>query len=395
MKVGCYFNYQNYTDWDRYGAKDSAPPAISDAQIYDEDLYLADLVEPLGFDSYWAIDHYTSPYGMTGGALNQLTYMAGRSKTLDLGTMVTVLPWHEPIHIAHQISMLDNILKDRQLTLGLGRGAAIREFDAFGVPMNQSRTRYNESLEILKKALTSEWFSHDGEVFSFPETTVRPMFRNPQRILDRMRVAWTSPESLPAAAHGGLGMLMTGQKSFAEYGVDVRNFNAIRAEHGWGPSQPTVVVRVACFEDEAEAWELMCKHTLEGQRSSRLHYEFADIERFRNTKGYEQYAKLREHVRTEEEILEGAARPQAWGTPDQVFDRLREIQATTSADEFVLSFRMASMSVEAAERSMRLFADRVLPRLHEFEAVYNPDVGLPAGSSDVLAEPVAASGSQA
>ncbi|WP_236794754.1 LLM class flavin-dependent oxidoreductase [Amycolatopsis sp. GM8] len=376
MKVGCYFNFQNYMDWDRYLAQKPGPPEITDAQIYDEDLYLADLVEPLGFDSYWAIDHYTSPYAMTGGALNHLTYFAGRSSTLDLGTMVTVLPWHEPIHVAHQISMIDNILKDRRLTLGFGRGAAIREFDAFGIPMGESRIRYNEGLEVIKRSLQDEWFSFDGEIFKVPKTTVRPMYRNPERILERMRVAWTSPESLPPAAHGGLGMLMTGQKSFVEYGADVRNFNAIRAEHGWKPSQPTVIVRVACFEDEQEAWEIMRRYTLEGQRSSRVHYEFADIERFRNTKGYEQYAKLREHVRTEEEALESAAKPQAWGTPDQVFDRLLEIQRLTSAEEFVLSFRMTSMPVADAERSMRLFADQVLPRLHAANAAYNPEVGL-------------------
>lgn len=375
MKVGCYFNFQNYLDWDRYLAKQPGPPAITDAQIYDEDLALADLVEPLGFDSYWAIDHYTSPYAMTGGALNHLTYIAGRTSRLDLGTMVTVLPWHEPIHVAHQIALLDNVLRDRQLTLGFGRGAAIREFDAFGVPMGESRTRYNEILDILKLALTQEWFSYEGEVFRFPETTVRPMFRNPERLLERFRVAWTSPESLPAAAHGGLGMLLTGQKSFDDYAIDVRNFNAIRADHGWTPSQPTVVVRVACFDTEEEAWEVMAKHSLEGQRSSRIHYEFADIERFRNTKGYEQYAKLREHVRSEEEILASAAKPQAWGTPDQVFERLKELQRQVCAEEFVLSFRMTSMPAEQAERSMRLFASEVLPRLHAYEASYHPSVG--------------------
>ncbi|WP_432842291.1 LLM class flavin-dependent oxidoreductase [Dactylosporangium sp. CA-092794] len=387
MKVGCYFNFQNYVDWDRYLAKQPGPPAITDAQIYDEDLYLADLVESLGFDSYWAIDHYTSPYAMTGGALNHLTYIAGRTTKLDLGTMVTVLPWHEPIHVAHQISLLDNVLKDRTLTLGFGRGAAIREFDAFGIPMSESRTRYNECLDVIKLALTNEWFSYDGEIFKIPETTVRPMFRNPQRLLERLRVAWTSPESLPPAAHGGLGMLLTGQKSFAEYAIDVRNFNAIRAEKGWSPAQPTVIVRVACFDTEAEAWQVMAKHTIEGQRSSRVHYEFADIERFRNTKGYEQYAKLREHVRTEEEMLEGAAKPQAWGTPDQVFARLREIQRTMGAEEFVLSFRMTSMPVEQAERSIRLFAKEVLPRLHELDATYDLGAGPAEKAASAQPEP--------
>src|ERR1700678_923417 len=78
MRAGAFFQYGNYNDWDRYKAKSDAPQQVTDQQILDEDLALAELVEPLGFDSYWAIDHYITPYGMTGGVLQHLTYMAGR-----------------------------------------------------------------------------------------------------------------------------------------------------------------------------------------------------------------------------------------------------------------------------------------------------------------------------
>jgi alkanesulfonate monooxygenase SsuD/methylene tetrahydromethanopterin reductase-like flavin-dependent oxidoreductase (luciferase family) len=241
--------------------------------------------------------------------------------------------------------------------------------------MSESRGRYNECLEVLTKAMSNEWFSHDGEFFKIPLTSIRPMFRNPERLLERLRVAWTSPESMPLAANAGLGMLMTGQKSFEEYRVDVDTFNAIRAERGWDPVQPTIVVRAACFETEAEAWDVMRRYTFEGQRSSSLHYEFGDVKRFSETKGYEQYAKLGEHTRTEEEIVETAARPQAWGTPDQVIERLRAIQEQVSAEEFVMSFRMASMPLDQAERSMRLFAEEVLPTMKAMEAALNFDPG--------------------
>ena len=59
--------------------------------------------------------------------------------------------------------------------------------------------------------------------------------------------------------------------------------------------------------------------------------------------------------------------PQAWGTPDQVLERLQHAQQMTSAEEFVLNFRYGAMPVETAERSMRLFASEVLPRLHAME----------------------------
>ena len=221
MKVGVNYPFGNDSDWDRYKAQSDGPQKVTDQQVLDEQLALVDLIEPLGFDSYWAIDHYITPYGMTGGVLQHLTYVAGRTSRIDLGTMVTVLPWYEPVQLAHQISVLDNVLKGRGLTLGVGRGAAVREFDGFRVAMDDARIRYNETLDILRLALSQEWFEYQGEHFTIPRTSVRPKFRNPERILGSMKSGWASPQSLPLAANAGLGMLLTNQKSWAGYREDV------------------------------------------------------------------------------------------------------------------------------------------------------------------------------
>ncbi len=370
MRVGVHCNYQNYSDWERFEAHGTGAPTVPDQRVYDEELHLAGLVEPLGFDSYWAIDHHFSPYIMTGGAIQQLTYMAGKTSRIDFGTMVIVLPWYDPVVVAEQVCVLDNLLQGRKLTLGLGRGAAKREFDAYRVPMGESRDRFAEALVVLQKAISQEWFSHDGTFYQIPETTIRPRPRNAQALLDRMRVAWTSTETLPITANAGLGMLMTNQKSWEEYGEDVRGFNAIRASKGWAPVQPTVVVSIACFDTEAEAWDVIARHTTEAQVSIQKHYLWGDVERLKATKGYEQYAKFGELVnkKTPAELGEHAALPQAWGTPDQVVEKLRRIQRETGAEEFVLNIRYGGMPVETAERSLRLFASDVLPKVHAMDA---------------------------
>jgi alkanesulfonate monooxygenase SsuD/methylene tetrahydromethanopterin reductase-like flavin-dependent oxidoreductase (luciferase family) len=369
MRVGVHFNYQNYQDWERFEAHQPGL-AVPDQRIYEEDMHLGGLVEPLGFDSYWAIDHHFSPYIMTGGAVQHLTYFAGKTSRIDFGTMVIVLPWYDPVVVAEQVSVLDNLLQGRKLTLGLGRGAAKREFDAYRIPMDESRDRFEEALDILRLALTKEWFAYEGRFYTIPETTIRPRPRNPEELVARMRIAWTSPQTLPIAANAGVGMLMTNQKSWDEYAEDVRGFNEVRASHGWGPIQPTVVVNTSCFDTEEEAWAVMRKHSIEAQSSIQLHYGWKDAERFRTTKGYEQYAAFSEisNTKTPEQIGEHSARPQAWGTPEQVIAKLKHVQETTSAEEFVLNFRFGNMPVEKAERSMRLFSSEVLPAIHAMEA---------------------------
>jgi alkanesulfonate monooxygenase SsuD/methylene tetrahydromethanopterin reductase-like flavin-dependent oxidoreductase (luciferase family) len=171
-------------------------------------------------------------------------------------------------------------------------------------------------------------------------------------------------------------MLMTNQKSWEEYRQDVRDFNAVRADKGWAPIQPTVVVNAACFDTEAEAWEVMVRHSAEAQDSILRHYGWKDAERFRQTKGYEQYAKFSEFAsaRSIEQLGEHSARAQAWGTPDQVLEKLHTVQLTTSAEELVLNFRFGGMPVETAERSMRLFSTEVLGRLHELPAPLHADM---------------------
>lgn len=376
MRTGVHFNYQNYTDWERFERQDRSRAAVSDQQIYEEELYLGSLVEPLGFDSYWAIDHHFSPYIMTAGALQNLTYFAGQTKRIDFGTMVVVLPWYDPVAVAEQVSVLDNLLQGRRLTLGLGRGAGKREFDAFRVPMDESRDRFAEALEILQRALSQEWFSYEGNFYSIPETTIRPRPRNPQDLLERIAVAWTSPQTLPITANAGLGMLMTNQKSWEEYREDVRGFNAVRVGKGWEPVQPIVVVNVSCFDTEEEAWDAMRRHTIEAQISVQKHYGWMDADRFRQTKGYEQYAQFGELLKrkTPEQVGEYAAKPQAWGTPDQVLERLQHVQRMTSAQELILSFRFGGMPAGTAERSMRLFAAEVLPRVQKMDAPLHPDM---------------------
>ena len=368
MKAGVGFNFQNYQDWDRFEAKADGPPLVSDQQIWDEELHLYGLADPLGFDAMWALDHHFAPYIMSGSALYQVSHYAGLSKRLDVGTMVIVLPWYDPITIAEQICVLDHMLQGRRLIIGVGRGVAQREFDTYRIPLGESRGRFMESLEIVRRALTQEWFSFEGEHYTIPETTIRPRPRTPN-LVDGMKAAWVSPESLSLLANAGVGMLLTNQKSWDGYQKDVRDFNAVRAERGWDPLQPTVVVNVSCAESEEEAWEAIRRHTIEMQISIERHYHFADSSQFESVKGYDYYASFGSTMtkKTPEEIGEFNAKPQAWGTPEQCLEKIEYIQRMTSAEDFIFSFRYGGMPADVAERSMRLFAERVLPTVHAWD----------------------------
>src|SRR3954466_15062481 len=113
---------------------------ITHGEVYRNELRLANLAEPLGFDSVWGVEHHFTDYTMCPDVLQFLTYMAGRTQRAQIGSMGGVPPRHDPLRAAEEISMLDNI-SDGRVILGLGRGAGKIEFDGFRLSMDESRPR--------------------------------------------------------------------------------------------------------------------------------------------------------------------------------------------------------------------------------------------------------------
>ena len=193
MHCGVMVTGYNQGDWERLLAGDyDRPPTVPDAIQFDATLALGELVEPLGFDSIWATEHYGSAYSMQPNPLQYLAYWAGRTSRVDVGTAVVVVPWWNPVRLASELSMLDILLKGRRLHLGLGRGVAPHEYASLGVPQERSHDYFYEIVDILRAADGSERFSYDGEVFHVPPTTIRPQARHKGELTIDIKVAGSS-----------------------------------------------------------------------------------------------------------------------------------------------------------------------------------------------------------
>lgn len=192
-----------------YASIFQASATRSDAEVYRDEIRLADLAEPLGFESIWGVEHHFTDYTMCPDVLQFLTYMAGRTTTLQLGSMVVVLPWHDPIRVAEQVAMLDNLSGGRVI-LGMGRGLGLVEFDGFRIPMDESRGRFVEAAEIILDGLESGYVKYEGTFFSQPEREIRP--RPFKSFRGRSYAAAISPESSRIMAELGIGILIIPQK---------------------------------------------------------------------------------------------------------------------------------------------------------------------------------------
>ena len=111
-------------------------------------------------------------------------------------------------------------------TIGLGRGVAKSEFDAVGVPREESRQRFNETLDILNLAFSQERFSYEGKIFKIPEMSLRPAPRS-RDLFSRIYGSSATRDSLEILSRRGMVPLFVGNKPIEEAGKEVQFVNTI------------------------------------------------------------------------------------------------------------------------------------------------------------------------
>ena len=221
--------------------------ARSDAEVYQEELRLAELAEPLGFDSVWSIEHHFTDYTMCPDAVQFLSYMAGKTKNMKLGTMVIVLPWHDPVRVAEQIALLDH-LSDGRMILGFGRGLARVEYEGFRIDQNEGRNRFVEYAELVINGLKNGYVEGGLETQQ-PRREIRPY---PKYSFEgRTYAAAVSPESMPIMAKLGIGLLVIPQKPWEVVQQDFEVYHKVwREEYGAEAKPPQPLCGGFFYVDE-------------------------------------------------------------------------------------------------------------------------------------------------
>src|SRR2546429_4171544 len=244
-----------------------------DQETYHDELSLMEMAEGFGFDSVWALDHHFTGYVMSPNPTELLAYVAGRTKRVQLGTAVIVLPWHDPVEIAENIALLD-LLSGGRTIYGFGRGAASIEYAGFRIPMEESRGRFVESLLIIRKGLTQESFSFEGKYYKVPEIQIRPRaISHPE---NRFYASSVSPESAEIMAKLGLGVLIIAQRSWDDTATDYQRYCEIAQGSGYRPRAPISLFNVLVADEAHEAEELAAVHMGAMFDSIDRHYRFSD-----------------------------------------------------------------------------------------------------------------------
>src|SRR3989454_12073354 len=184
-----------------------SPVSLTPQEIWSRGVEGARAAEALGFRNVWLAEHPFSTYGYLSRPAQLATYIAAKTTRLRVGTAVIVVPLHHPLVIAEEIATLD-LLSGGRLDVGLGRGYQHYEFERFGLELESGRARWEESIDVILKALGGQPFSYEGKLFKIPETSVLP--QPLQKPRPPIWMTAQSPESVEAAVRRGFHVLTGG-----------------------------------------------------------------------------------------------------------------------------------------------------------------------------------------
>ncbi|MEZ7131878.1 LLM class flavin-dependent oxidoreductase [Nonomuraea sp. AD125B] len=333
---------------------------------------LAVLAEDLGFHSVWLAEHHFQPHGGILSAPDVLlAALAARTRRIRLGLGVVQIPYHHPLSVAERVATLDQVSGGR-LELGLGRAFLKCEYDGFGVPMEESRARFAENSEILLRALRGETFAHEGRFFRFPELRVEP------RCLQRPHppvwvAAATTPETFTWAGENAHHLMIAPLLSpdLASLAEKIGLYFAARERAGHDPATGRVLMNVHVHVDDTfdAAFDTAAPHVLRYVAETRAAgaSTIASFKRDGVPRDFTHYPALgmRWGGFTPEDAADKGTI--VVGAPDDCAAKLAELidnlHVTTVAGTFDFG-----QPIETVERSMRLFAEKVVPQLTGEEA---------------------------
>ena len=302
--------------------------------------------EALGFLGTFVVEHHFTGFGQVSATLNLLTWLGARTTTLRLGTAVIVLPWHNPVLMAEQAATLD-LLSGGRLDFGIGTGYRYNEFAGFDVGMEEAREKFEESIDVILKAWTSnDRFSHKGKYWTFNDIVVEPPpSRKPHPVV------WMgagSDRSIRDVARRGFNLLLGQYASPDDVAHNIAVFrDAVEATgQAWDPMRVGVTRAFFVSESEQEREEALDRRLANRVRQLKLATTPDGI-------------VLGGPDRATGDPTEINLKSAIYGTPDQISGKLHDLEKAGVG--YVLINGGGSGGGARGLRSLRRFAREVMP----------------------------------
>jgi alkanesulfonate monooxygenase SsuD/methylene tetrahydromethanopterin reductase-like flavin-dependent oxidoreductase (luciferase family) len=341
----------------RFGFFDQLPRADwqSERQRYQDILAQIEFGDELGFDTAWLGElHFIPSFSCLASPLMILAAAAQRTRRIRLGTAVTLLPLHNPVKMAEDAATLD-VLSGGRLEFGVGRGATPIYFAGYNVSQEESRERFEESLEMIRAAWTHDRLTYQGKYFHVRDLPLAP--KPLQKPHPPIRIAANSPETFAIAGQLGLPIFASPLINPPD---KLREYLNVHRESLKSEKQDVALAFPVHVSDSRAQARRECERSL-------MHFFSMAAELIKPltdapVKTFEAYRQLQERV--QKASFEGVDRNFGiFGDPAYCVERINAIRQDFPMEEFIAYFNQGGLiDHPTVRRSMELFAKEVIPR---------------------------------
>jgi alkanesulfonate monooxygenase SsuD/methylene tetrahydromethanopterin reductase-like flavin-dependent oxidoreductase (luciferase family) len=336
-------------------------PASSEAQAFHDAFELVDAAERWGLDAIWLAELHLSPRSVLSAPLTIASAIAARTSRIKVGTAVQVLPLCHPLQVAEEAATVDHISHGR-LIFGVGRSGFARVYEQYGVPYAESRERFAETLEVVRRAWTQETFSFEGKHFRFHDTCVVPKpYQQPH---PPIRIAATSPDTFPTIGEQGFDIFAAVRLgTLAELRPNIAAYRAAYTRAGH-PGRGQVFLRVPIYVadsmtralDEPQASIMQFYRQLGEQLEASAGQAGSRAVEQRDVRG----RRLQEI--TFDEVLRTKV---IVGTPAVVAERITSISEELGVDGILAELNSGGLTPRTGVlRSLQLLCEEVMPQVN-------------------------------
>jgi alkanesulfonate monooxygenase SsuD/methylene tetrahydromethanopterin reductase-like flavin-dependent oxidoreductase (luciferase family) len=317
------------------------------ARLYRDMLEQAVLADRLGYDSVSITEHHLINILLMPAPLQFAVKIAGATKHVKIMTSVVVLPLHDMRILAGEVIVAD-ILTEGRLMLGVGRGAFGYEMGRLGVPLESSREKFDESLNVLRALLSEEEVSWDGKYYKFDPLTVMPRPMNGTG--PSVMMAVLVPEAIYHCTKRGFHIQTTPLSGDHQLMLDqVDAFQRGKAELGEAGRDLTLSLsRVAFIATD------------ESDRQAKIQAAYDYYSRFDNVftgPGIVEHGMIAPLPR--KQTIDELAESLLICTPSEMIDKLAPY-AEAGVDRIILNMNFGASQAETLD-SLQCFAEDVLP----------------------------------
>lgn len=309
------------------------------------------LAEELGYDAVYFGEHHFCFASGNSSPLTMATAVAARTSRIRIGTSVICAPFHHPLRLAEDIAAVD-IASQGRFDLGIGVGSQWEEFQVFGVDPKERFRRTWEVIDILELCLNSgrKFVQYEGEFFSFPELEWIM-----QPVQQQIPFLW--------GGFGPKGVARAAERGFHLIAPDATGtYERVMTENGRRAQDHLIgfVNQVSIADTWEEAYDAVAEPC---QWVSNQYALRADLDgNVPPESNRISEATIRRGAETGEQVGFCVPIP---GTSDQIIERFLPIVRGEQGliTHIGLEVRPPGTSTEHAHRTMRRFAEDVLPVL--------------------------------